>query len=120
MVSMGHTTRVVSERELPNGPCAVSVEFRPGGASHDGQNLRLLIDGEVVAGGNHAGAALFAALSTAGGGLLVGRDRGLPVCDDYEPPFTLDATLKRLVVRSAAARARRDTAEVIRTATASD
>src|SRR5262249_2037074 len=28
-----------------------------------------------------------------GAGLLVGRDRGFPVCDDYEPPFPFTGTL---------------------------
>ena len=39
-----------------------------------------------------------------GAGLLVGRDRGLPVSDDYEPPFPLTATLRALVLTGPARR----------------
>jgi hypothetical protein len=31
-----------------------------------------------------------------GTGLLVGRDRGFPVCDDYTPPFPFTGSLHRL------------------------
>jgi arylsulfatase len=31
-----------------------------------------------------------------GAGLLIGRDRGFPVCDDYEPPFEFQGTIERL------------------------
>lgn len=118
LVSMGSTTRVSGDRPVGVGAHTVAVEFRPAAAGSD--NLRILVDGEVVAGGYHPGAAVFAAQATAGGGLLVGRDRGLAVCDDYEPPFALDATLRRLVIRSGAPRARRDPEEVARVSTASD
>ena len=33
-----------------------------------------------------------------GAGLLVGRDRGFPVCDDYRPPFSFTGTIERLVL----------------------
>ena len=33
-----------------------------------------------------------------GAGLLVGRDRGFPVCDDYQPPFAFTGTIERLVI----------------------
>jgi len=33
-----------------------------------------------------------------GAGLLIGRDRGFPVCDDYTPPFALTASLRAVVV----------------------
>ena len=33
-----------------------------------------------------------------GAGLLIGRDRGFPVCDDYEPPFPFTGTLHRIVL----------------------
>ncbi|MBI2704694.1 MAG: arylsulfatase [Actinobacteria bacterium] len=37
-----------------------------------------------------------------GAGLLVGRDAGFPVCDDYAPPFPLTGTLEQLTIESAA------------------
>ena len=118
LVSMGHTTRVAAETAVPKGVCTVSVEFEL--SAPGGHNLRIVIDGDVVAGAYHPGAAMFPAQSTAGAGMLVGRDRGLSVCDDYEPPFPFGAILRRLVIRSAGATARRDPGEVINTATASD
>jgi len=118
LVSMGHTTRVGSERRVPSGQCRLSVEFKPAPPGRD--NLRILVDGETVAGAYHPGAAVFAAQATAGGGLLVGRDRGLAVCDDYEPPFPFDATLRRLIIRSGAPDARRDPEETARVSVASD
>jgi arylsulfatase len=33
-----------------------------------------------------------------GAGLLVGRDRGFPVCDDYQPPFPFSGTIHRVVI----------------------
>jgi arylsulfatase len=33
-----------------------------------------------------------------GAGLLVGRDRGFPVSDDYEPPFPFTGTLREVVI----------------------
>jgi hypothetical protein len=39
-------------------------------------------------------------LSTAGAGLLIGRDRGLPVSPDYRPPFEFTGELRRVELRS--------------------
>jgi hypothetical protein len=36
----------------------------------------------------------------AGAGMFVGRDRGLPVCDDYEPPFEFEGTIEQVVLES--------------------
>jgi hypothetical protein len=33
-----------------------------------------------------------------GAGLLIGRDRGFPVCDDYRPPFAFTGTLEQVVI----------------------
>jgi arylsulfatase len=33
-----------------------------------------------------------------GAGLLVGRDRGFPVCDDYQPPAAFAGTIERVVI----------------------
>jgi arylsulfatase len=33
-----------------------------------------------------------------GAGLLVGRDRGFPVCDDYRPPFPFSGSIARVVI----------------------
>ena len=33
-----------------------------------------------------------------GAGLLIGRDAGFPVCDDYEPPFPFTGALHSLTI----------------------
>ena len=38
-----------------------------------------------------------------GAGLLVGRDRGFPVCDDYQPPFAFTGTHRAAGDRGAGA-----------------
>ena len=53
-----------------------------------------------VASAADPGMFLFPALSTAGGGMLIGRDRGLSLCDDYQPPFPFTATLQRVTIES--------------------
>ena len=35
-----------------------------------------------------------------GTALYLGRDRGLPVCDDYEPPFPWTGGLHELVIET--------------------
>ncbi len=51
----------------------------------------------------------------AGAGLLVGRDRGFPVCNDYEPPFPCTATLRTLTLEAGAV-GRRDAGREVTTA----
>ena len=118
MVSFGLTTRVASESQLHPGVHKVSVHFRP--ARPGEENLEVFVDGERVAGAHHDAAAIFPAVSTAGGGLLIGRDRGLPVCDDYQPPFPFEGLLRQVSLRGGRPGSRRRTDEVIRTATAAD
>jgi arylsulfatase A-like enzyme len=59
--------------------------------------LRLAVDGTVVAEGPLP-RRLPMRWQIGGAGLLVGRDRGFPVCDDYHPPFPFGGTLERLVL----------------------
>jgi arylsulfatase A-like enzyme len=118
MVSFGHTTRVAAERTVSGGEHTISVQFRP--ARRGERNLRLLVDGEEVGSDHHPAAAVFPAVSTAGGGLLVGRDRGLPICDDYEPPFAFQGELHEVRIRGGRPAGGRDRAEMVRTATAAD
>ncbi len=118
LVSMGHATHVAGADPLPDGAHDVSVQYRP--ATVGQPNLSIVVDDEVVATGEHPAPALFVALSTAGARMLVGRDRGLPFNDDYEPPFALSVTLRRLVMRSERPAAHRIPSEVIDTATHAD
>jgi arylsulfatase A-like enzyme len=79
---------------------ALTYERVPAG----GGPLRLAVDGEPV-----AEAVLPEDLpfrwQIGGAGLFVGRDAGLPVCDDYTPPAPFPGTLHELVVSSGAGRA---------------
>jgi len=90
----------------------VRVEYQRGAGP--GGTLSIRVDDAVVAEG-----ALTADLpfrwQIGGAGLLVGRDRGFPVCDDYEPPFPCTATIRTLVLESVAA-ARRDASHDVTTA----
>jgi hypothetical protein len=47
-------------------------------------------------------------VSTGAGGMLIGRDRGISVGDDYEPPFAFTGTLHDVVFETAAPGARPD------------
>jgi arylsulfatase len=98
VVSFGHSTRLASSSPLHAGSLQASVSYRPGPAGRD--NLFLLVNAETVASGHHPQPFAFAAVSTAGGGMLVGVDRGLPVSDDYEPPFRFTGTLHQVRIES--------------------
>jgi arylsulfatase len=74
-------TRVASPVALPAGAHELTLRYRT-----DGSALTLLVDGDVVAEGALTGHLPFR-WQIGGGGLLIGRDTGFPVCDDYTPPF---------------------------------
>jgi arylsulfatase len=59
--------------------------------------MTLAVDGAVVASGPLP-RRLPLRWQIGGAGLLVGRDRGFPVCEDYQPPFPFSGTLERLVI----------------------
>lgn len=117
LVSSGQGTRLTAPEPIAAGRRTVSLRYLPGRGG--GPNLFLLLDGVEVAQGDHGGLVMFPALSTAGGGLLVGRDRGLAVCEDYQPPFPLSGPLRSLVIRSER-RSRRPAGEVAEHATRAD
>ena len=60
----------------------------------------LAVDGDDVAEAPLPGLMFLPNLSTAGAGMLVGRDRGLAVSPDYRPPFPFTGTLDRVEIRS--------------------
>lgn len=96
VVSGGSTTRLAAPDPVPAGECVVELAFRP-------PTLSLAVDGTEMASARHGGIMMFPAVGTAGGGLLVGRDRGLAVSDDYQPPFPISG-LRRVTISSRAAR----------------
>jgi len=96
----GDTVRVAADAPLPPGARTVEVLFRR--AQQGGGPLALRVDGEIVARGTIPTDLPFR-WQIGGAGLLVGHDRGFPVCDDYRPPATftgeiVDLTLDALGV----------------------
>jgi arylsulfatase A-like enzyme len=104
MVSGGVTTRLAADAPVPAGPSQVGLALAGG-------RMALTVDGSVVAEDGHQGLLLFPAVGTAAGGLLVGRDRGLAVSDDYTPPFPFTGTLRKLTIVSGRPGARRPVGE---------
>lgn len=95
------TDRVQAAEPVPAGAHVVGLDLRPAGA--DGpQRLELSVDDRVVASGEVRGTFFLPQLSSAAVGLTVGRDRGLPLCGDYRPPFAFTGHLEKVVLRSGA------------------
>ena len=98
---LGASCRVAAPAPLAPGPRVLTVEYeraRPRGGA-----LRVAIDGVVVADGQLPDNLPFR-WQIGGAGMLVGRDRGLPVSDDYEPPFACTARLDSVVLDGGASR----------------
>lgn len=106
--------RVSADDPLPTGAHRLSLTYTPnaGGAG----TITLAADGEAVAEAKTAGLMHVHSVITSGAGLLVGRDRGLAVCDDYQPPFPFSGDLHRIVMESAHPSARPDPVTTMRTA----
>jgi arylsulfatase len=112
VVSGGVTSRV-------EAPAPLDAEVGRVGFHCGRGRLWLTADGEEVASATHAGMLMFPAVGTAAGGLLVGRDRGLAVSDDYEPPFTFSGSIRRVEFRSGTPRPA-PVDDVMRAASAAD
>lgn len=93
------TTRVEAGEPVPAGRHVVGLDYHPAGRG-GGQRVDLLVDDRVVATAPVAGTFFLPQLSSAAAGLLVGRDRGLPLCGDYRPPFAFTGTLHRVDLTS--------------------
>ncbi len=109
-------TRIASADRVPQGRCQLGLRYRPGPQA----TVALTVDGAGVAEAPLAGLLFFPNLSTAGAGLLVGRDRGLGICDDYTPPFPFTGTISRVELASSQPGARADRGTELRAAFASD
>jgi arylsulfatase A-like enzyme len=108
----GYHHRIVAATTLAPGSQAVRVEYQRG--AHPGGTLTVRVDDAIVAEGVLTADLPFR-WQIGGAGLLVGRDRGFPVCDDYEPPFSCTATIRTLVLEAGGV-ARRDANHEVTTA----
>jgi arylsulfatase A-like enzyme len=118
VVSFGWTTRIAAPSPVGDGAHEVSLRYRPGGNGRD--NLFLLVDGSTLAAAHHPQPFAFPAVATAGGGMLVGVDRGLAVADDYQPPFPFNGILVRVRIESGAPSDSLSSEEILESATRSD
>ena len=91
----GTAHRFEAERATPPGRRALGIEYRR--EQPVGGPVTLTVDGEVVAEGGLPVNLPFR-WQIGGAGLLIGRDRGFPVCDDYEPPFPFIGILHEVVL----------------------
>jgi arylsulfatase len=90
----GTPYRFVSTAVIPPGRHWLGAEYRR--EQPAGGPVVLRVDDEVVAEGKLPVNLPFR-WQIGGAGLLVGRDRGFPVCDDYEPPFPFTGVLGEIV-----------------------
>jgi arylsulfatase A-like enzyme len=89
----GTPYRIAAPEPVPSGHHALGVEYRrepPAGGA-----VTLLVDGDAVHDGRLPADLPFR-WQIGGAGLLVGRDRGFPVCDDYRPPFPFTGELHQI------------------------
>jgi arylsulfatase A-like enzyme len=112
LISGRRITRAGGGAALPPGAHTIAVRYQA-------DRLSLFVDDHEAASAADPGLFLFPALSTAGAGMLIGRDRGLALCDDYQPPFPFTATLHRVTIESHR-RPRRPDPDAFETATRAD
>ncbi len=108
----GEVYRIAANESLGRGAHSLRFEFvrRPAGGGKAVLSLRdrVLAEGEIPV-------SLPMRWQIGGAGLLIGRDRGFPVCDDYTPPFPFSGTLRRVLLEIAG-RPRRDAEREVATA----
>ncbi len=92
----GALTRVATKASVSASTRTLGLHYERGGHDRPG-SLVLLANGEEMARGELTGFLPFR-WQIGVAGLDLGRDHGLPVCDDYEPPFPLTGTLDRVTI----------------------
>lgn len=92
----GGTIRVQAERLLASGRHSAGCRLH---RLDGGTRVEAVIDNTVV-GSAVAPVTLPHVWQHGGTSLLLGRDRGLPVCDDYRPPFAWNGGLHSVTVES--------------------
>jgi arylsulfatase len=105
---LGAPYRIAARDPIQAGRRVLGVEYARG--ADPGGAVTVAVDGVVVADGSLADPLPFR-WQIGGAGLLVGRDRGLPVSEDYTPPFPCTAELRSVVLEGGATR-QRDPQEV--------
>ena len=89
----GDGYRIAATEPVEEGSHYLRVEYERGGGG--GGAVRLYVDGSVEAEGSLPRDLPFR-WQIGGAGLLIGHDRGFPVCDDYEPPFAFTGDIDNL------------------------
>jgi len=110
------SAHVAAPAPLTPGRHEIGVRYVPGKEAR----VTLTVDGADIAEEPLPGVFFLPNLSTPGAGMLIGRDRGLPVWRDYRPPFRFTGTLHRVELASRAPGARVDRRTETQVAFASD
>lgn len=94
---LGDLFRFPATDALAPGKHVIGVSYR----SRKEKRISLAVDGTTVV---EAPFKRFLPLrwQIGGAGLLVGHDRGFPVCEDYEPPFPFSGTIEQVIIESPA------------------
>ncbi|TIC87494.1 arylsulfatase [Nocardioides sp. GY 10113] len=108
--------RLATEQPLAPGPHELSLQYLPGTEPR----AALLVDGEECASAPLPGLFFFPNLSTGAVGMLVGRDRGLSVSEDYRPPFAFTGDLLEVELVAGRPGVQPDDGARLRAAVASD
>jgi arylsulfatase A-like enzyme len=95
---LGEVFRYAAAASLAAGKRTIVAEYQYAGRAG---SVTLAVDGAVVAQGPFA-RRMPLRWQIGGAGLLIGRDRGFPVCDDYQPPFAFTGTIEKVVIEAPA------------------
>jgi arylsulfatase len=89
---------VETERDVPEGPCALAFAFEKTGPQPFGAGgmARLYIDGELAGETEFPRTVPF--MISLGESMAVGYDDVAPVTDDYASPFAFTGEIKRVVI----------------------
>jgi len=92
----GTAEKIVVAGAMAKGRHEVTVRYRPG-LDETAGSVTVMVDGRRMAAGSVAGVTRAERLGLGEAKLVVGRDHGLPVCDDYRPPFPFKGRVHRVV-----------------------
>lgn len=89
--------RIVAPEPIQAGRHTLSVHYTPDGPDNHGQVTMGVDDRPTVTGRiGRRGSDLRRNTTTK---MLVGRDQGFPICDDYAPPFPFTGRIRQVVFR---------------------